>query len=53
MNDSRQAVLIHAVNDISLRSNLLHMVEKLKIAYGMSWNSRRMSWIRYGEDVGL
>jgi hypothetical protein len=38
---------------ISLRSDLLLKVEKLKMAYVMSWKSRRMSWIRTGEDVRL
>jgi len=51
-NDSRPAVLIHAVNYISVRLDILHLVEKLKIAYGTSWKSRRISWIRNGEDVG-
>jgi len=51
MNDSCQSALMHAANYITLRSELLHMIEKSKIAYGTSWKSRRMSWIRDGEDV--
>jgi len=53
MNDSLQSALIHAANYITLHSDLLHMVEKSKIAYGTSWKLRRMSWIRNGEDVAL
>ena len=53
MNDSRQSALIHAANYITLRTDLLHMVEKSKNVYGMSWKSRGMSWIRNGEDFGL
>jgi len=51
INDSRQAALIHAADYITLRSDLLHMVEKLKMAYGKSSKSRRMSLVRNGEDV--
>jgi hypothetical protein len=29
------------------------MVQILKIAYGTSWKSRKRSWIRTGEEVGL
>jgi hypothetical protein len=29
------------------------MVELFEIAYGMSWKSRRRSWIRNGEEVEL
>jgi len=39
---------LHAFTDIALRLALVHMVEILKIAYGMSWKSRRRSWIRNG-----
>jgi len=53
MNDSCQSALIHAANYITLHSGLLHMVKKLKIAYGTSWKSRRMSWIMNGEGVVL
>jgi len=53
INDSHQAASIHAANYITLCSDLMHMVEKLKIAYGTSWKPRRMSCMRNGEDVGL
>jgi hypothetical protein len=53
ITDSRQAALICAANYITFRSDLLHMVEKLKIAFGMSWKCRRMSWIRNGENIGI
>jgi hypothetical protein len=33
--------------------DVLYLVEKLKIGSGMSWESRRISWIRTGKDVGL
>jgi hypothetical protein len=29
------------------------MVEIFEIGYGMSWKSRRRSWIRNGEEVEL
>jgi len=53
MNDSHQAAIIHAAKNITLCSDLLHMVQIFKIAYSMSWKWRRMSSIRNGEDIGL
>ena len=53
MKDSRQSALVRAANKITLRSDLPHMVEKLNGAYGMSWKSRRIGWMRNGEDVML
>jgi len=53
INVSRQAALVYAANYITLHSDLQHIDKKLKIAYGTLWNSRRFSWIRNGEDVGL
>jgi len=53
MNDSHESALIHPANYITLGSDLLHMVEKLQIAYGSSWKSRRMGWIIKGEYVRL
>jgi hypothetical protein len=52
-NDSHQNALTHAANYITLPTDLLHMVEKLKIGYVTSWKWRRMSWRRNGQDVGL
>jgi len=52
MNDSHHAALIHASHCKTLSSDLLPMVEFLKIAYGMSWRLRTWSWIRKGEEVG-
>ena len=46
MNDNRHAAFIHASNCITLHSDLVHMVEILKIAYGTSWKSRSRSCIR-------
>ena len=40
-NHNRDAAFIHAPNCIPLRSDLVHMVEILKIDYGRSWKSRR------------
>jgi len=53
MTDSGLSASIHAANYITLGSDLLHMIEKSRIAYGTTWKSRRMSWIRTGEDVAL
>jgi len=53
MDDSFQAALIYAANNITLHSDLLHKVETFKIAYGTSWKLRGMSRIRNGEDIGL
>jgi len=53
MNYSPEIGSIHAANYVTLCSDLLHMVEKLKIAHGTTWKSRRMSWIRNGEDVAI
>jgi len=44
---------MHATNCITLRTDLLHMVEILEIAYGTSWISRRRNRIRNGEEVEL
>jgi len=51
MNASHHAALVHAANCISMRSDLLHMVENLKIAYGMSWKSSQTSWKKIGQDT--
>ena len=52
-NDDRHAALIHASNSIILHSDLVHMIEIVKNAYGRSWKSRKRSWTRKGEQVGL
>ena len=52
MNDDRHAAYNHAFLCITLCTDLAHMVEMLKIDYGRSWESRRMSWLRKGEEVG-
>jgi len=44
---------MYASNCRTLPLDLLHMVEMLNIAYGISWKLRGMSWIRNGEEVGL
>jgi len=53
MNGICHASLVHSANRINLHSDLLHMVENLKIAYGTSWTSRRMSWKNNGLEIGL
>jgi hypothetical protein len=53
MNGRRYPALVHAANCITVHSDLLHMVEIFKIAYGTSWKSRKMGWKRKGQEVGL
>jgi hypothetical protein len=53
LNDDRHAIFIHVSNCITLHTDLLHRVEIIEIAYGMSWKSRSRSWIRIGEEVKL
>jgi hypothetical protein len=53
LNDDRRATFIHVSNCISLRTDLVHMVEIFEIAYGTSCESRRRSWIRDGEEIEL
>jgi len=53
MNEPRHAAFIHTSNCTTLRSDLVHKVEIMKIAYGRSWKSRRSCWIRKGEEVGV
>ena len=53
MNDDRHAAYDDASNCITLYTHLVHMVEMLKFACGRSWKSRRISWMRKGEEVEL
>jgi len=53
MNDDRDATYDHAANCITLCTDLVQLVEILKIAYGRSWKARGMSGIRKGEKAGL
>jgi len=53
LTDDRHAAFIYASNCITLCSDLVHKVEKFKLAYGTSWKSRRRSWMRKGEEVEL
>jgi len=41
------------IADTALCAILVHMVGFLKIAYGRSWISQRLSWMNRGEEVGL
>jgi len=51
INDSCQAASIDTANYITLLSELLHRVDRLKIVSITTCKLRRMSWIRNGEDV--
>jgi len=53
LNDNRHAEFIHVSNCITLRTDLVHMVEILDIACGTYWRSRRRSCIGNGEEVEL
>jgi len=53
LNDNRHAAFIHVSKCITLRTDLVHMIEIFEIGCGMSWKSRRRSWIRNGEEVEL
>jgi len=53
LNDNHHAKFIHVSNCITLRTDLVHMVEIFEIACGTSWKSRRRSSIRNGEEVEL
>jgi len=52
-NDDRHAAFVHASSWITLRTDLVHMVEMFEIGYGPSWKSRRRSCIRKGDEVEL
>jgi len=41
MNGGRHTALVYVAICITFRSDLLHMVQILQIAYGMSWKSRK------------
>jgi len=51
-DDHRHALFVHASNCITHCTDLVHMVEILKIVYGRSWKSREMSLMRKAEEVG-
>jgi hypothetical protein len=53
MNNSLHVASIHASNNRIIRSDLLHIVRSLKVAYGTLWKLRRMIWIRNVEEIGL
>jgi len=53
MNTRGHAALVHAANCITLRSDLLHMVENLKNAYGTFSKLRTTSWKKIGQDIGF
>jgi len=51
--DDCYAASIHSSNCITLLTDLVLTVEIFDIAYGTSWNVRRRSWMRQGEEVEL
>ena len=53
LNDDHHAAFLKVSNCITLRTDLVHMVEIFEIAYGTSWKLRRMSWIIKGEEFEL
>jgi len=53
MNDDHHGAYYDASHCITLCTDLVHMVKILKIAYGKSWESLRMSRMRNGEELGL
>ena len=53
MNDDCDAAYNHASNCTTRCTDLVHIDEMLKIAYGRSWKLRRISWMGNGEEVGL
>jgi len=53
LNDDRHATFIPVSNCITLRTDLVHMVEIFEMEGGTSWKSRRRSWIRKSEEVEL
>jgi len=52
LNDDHHAAFMHSSNCISHHTGLVYVVEIFKISYGMSWKSRRRSWMRKEEAVG-
>jgi len=52
MSDDCHAAYEHASNCITPCTNMVHMVEMLKIAYGRSRKVWRVSWIRKDEEAG-
>ena len=53
MNDNHHAAFIHSSNCTTLCTDLVHMIEILKIAYGRSGKLSWRSSMRNGEEVGL
>jgi len=53
INDHHHVALLQSFTCITLRSDLMHMVQTMKIAYGRSWILRRSNWTRTSENVQL
>jgi len=53
LSGTSYAALIHASNGITLCTDLVDMLEIFEIVYGMSWKSRRRSWMKRGEEVEI
>ena len=52
-NADRHAAFIYSFHCMTLRADLVHMVEIFEIAYGMWWQSKRRSPMRKGDKVEL
>jgi len=44
---------MHESNYVTLCTDLIYIVDIWKIVYGISWKSKRRSWIRKAEEVEL
>jgi hypothetical protein len=53
MNGSHHAALVNAAHCVTLRTNLLHMVKIVKIAYDPSWKSSKLSRKKNGQEFRL
>jgi hypothetical protein len=53
MNASRHAALVNAAHYLTLRTNLLHMVKIVKIAYDPSCKSSKLSRKKNGQEFIL
>jgi hypothetical protein len=53
MNNNLHAAFIYVSNHITLRTDMVYMIEILEIVYGRSWKLRRRSWICNSEEVVL
>lgn len=52
MNEDHHAPFDHVSNSITHCTDLVHMVEMLKIASGRQWKSQTITWMRKGDEIG-